>query len=885
MKRTIIFLLALSLILMTIVGVTTAEDPSDQPVQTRTEDRIVLLEHWTSAPCGACKRIEPVVQQLQDDYGYDQMVTISYHGIHYQSIEPYRYIPGEQRANSYYGFDTVPVSYFDGVEAMMGTQGSDFNTNYEWYNTSLNTRMAVPAEIIINATGYFTDDIADVKVSAMKTGTVTSSDHYLRVVLIENGLSYASDPMEYVARDYKEVAISLNCCQVTQTLSFDLDPSWNTANLAAVAFIQSGSFAQTGVSDKEVLNSCIVTDWISNTNPQLTITSPTASEVWEGNDILEWTATDEHDDDGALLLDIYYKNSQVDWTILALNEPNDGAYGIDSTSYNDDNYNFKLVCRDTVHGKTSVESPTFTINNPDPPEVTVTYPTIGATVNGNVTVTWDSSDPEDDRSELNASVWFTLDSLEFFVIQEDLPDTGSTVWDTSGLDDGTNYKIKVKITDTHGLTAEHLMYGTFTVDNLDNPLITLETDLDDKVISGDQIVTWTANDDEDSKQDMKYSLYLSSDGGTTWDAVFEDNDYLYSYTIDTITYPNGDYLLKVVVEDTSGLTAIDVTNSPFTIYNNDAPSVAILTPTIGTEHEEEMNITYSALDNQDAMDALVVSIYYSTDSIEWYPIIENEMAKGFHVWNILPLDNGEYYLKVIIEDTQGDSAEVVSDAFDIENNLKPIISSIYPFKEVSFTDDILITWTATDPNDDDLLVSIYIGIEIAECCPPDFETVAEDIPNTGLYSMTKGTFPPGTYYLRIRVTEDGRDQPLYDVMTSEEGFIIVNTTVIEDGTDGGSTMDGTDGTDGGSTTDGTDGGSTTDGTSTETNDGMGAVGLAIGLIALVVLVLAALVVVAIVVVMKRQSTPAQQADEEAEEMIVEDPAIDGGEDLRMKKGR
>lgn len=799
---------------------------AEQPA--RGVQRIVLVEMMTSVYCGPCYNAEQSIDQLQDEYGQQKMITLKYYTDH---GHPFTFTDGYNRVPLYYDVSTRPALFFDGLNRTIG--GS-----YNRYKSSIDYRYPIPAPITIAVSGKIRDSSAEITVTINRLDPVDQSDLYVRAVLFENGLYFNSMTHDYVTRDYTERSITLEDAPVTENLTIALNPSWNQEDLGLVVFVQDGSFHQGGVSDKTVLNSAVLMEWGSNLLPSLTIEAPAADAVLQGMTQIRWTATDADDPDPELIVDISYRADCEQWSELSYGEENDGTYDWNTTGYTDDDYHIRINVSDAWGGIAQNESQKFSIDNPDPPGITLIHPAPKDKLSGNVTITWDSSDQEDDRYELKISIYYTTDSINFTVIVKDVRDNGSHVWDTSSLEDGTNYRLKLTVRDTSGLVTEYLMKKSFTIDNMDSPLITLVSELEGKTISGEYKIEWTAEDDEDPYPDMLYSLYLSCDGGGTWTTVFEDMSYMTNYELDTLDYPNGEYLLKVVVTDSSGLAASDVSNGPFTIYNNNPPSITLTDPVSGGKYERFVNITYVASDPEDPLQDLMVSIHYSLDTKYWIPVIENSTASEHHLWNVSELENDDYFLRIEITDTRGEYVSVISGIFTISNNLPPAITSFFPAGGEIFQGEFTITWEAKDPDGDELTIKIEYQMCTNGTCTL-FEELVSELENTGSYTVSSGTLKPGKYLFKIIATEAGDDPYCTEAMTTR------NVTIEDSSPDGGEDDD-----DGCGKKDG-DGGDDAD-----ADEGSGTIvsGLGvIGILLIVILVVGA-VVMALVILVKRKTT-------------------------------
>ena len=762
-------------------------------------ERYVLFELATGEWCGYCPAADGSLDRIVDDSAYfpAKCVPITWH-----NGDTYSNTDSDSRNNAYVvpGF---PTAFFDGTIAKVGGGTTSSSTvNDAAYKSNIDTRKAVSSPFKITVKGDISGSNGWLNATCEKVGSTTISNVNVFLVVVED-------------------------LDTTYVHGSDNVPLRHTGRKILL---------------KQPLD-------ISNTPPEVSLTANLNGQTIEGTQAITWTASDNEDLASALSIKLQYKQGSGNWTDIAITT-NTGTYNWDTTALADgEGYNIRVGATDSGAITTwATGIGTFTIDNPDPPTVSLTYPTADLTILGNVTVTWTSSDPEDAVGELKASLYYSTNGATWHPIVENITNTGSYIWDTNTVDDGTNYKVMVVIWDTTGLSAFSINLNTFTIDNLDNPLISLTTALEGTTVSGEQLLQWTASDQEDTPNEMRYSLYLSSNGGTTWTAVFEEKTYPTQYKLDTTVYPNGQYLLKVQVKDTTDLIAEDVTNAPFTIYNNDPPALTLKTPVSGKSYDGILNITYTATDKQDALKDLNVSIYYSADASDWTAIIENAAAKGFYAWDISGVANGDYFVNVIVTDKVSATAEAQSDAFTIDNDRAPIISAFSPKGGETIKGEFAITWKATDPNKDELKITIQAQSCSGGICGL-FEDLAADLANTGSYTVRSGVLAPAEYNFKI-IAREVRTAPLETfVITSDYVNIVgTNTTTSDDDTGDDDTT--TDDDTGGNDTNNTD--DDTSGNGTNGDKGSNSPPVLLIILIIAVLVIGA-VVIALVLVMKKKS--------------------------------
>lgn len=191
--------------------------------------------------------------------------------------------------------------------------------------------------------------------------------------------------------------------------------------------------------------------------PTVTVMSPNGGEYWQGTQPITWTATDPQDD--PLTYTVYYSpNGGATWTQLTtgLTEP---SYALDTTMVVDGvNYLIKVEASDGVHTGVDVSDAPFEIANAPPtpvntaPTVQVIRPNGGERVRGTYEVRWEANDPDGDA--LTFTISYSPNGGQTWTqIASGVTGT-SYQWDTSAVQVGANYLIKVEASD-----------GTFTADD------------------------------------------------------------------------------------------------------------------------------------------------------------------------------------------------------------------------------------------------------------------------------------------------------------------------------------------------------------------------------------------------------------------------------------
>ncbi len=193
------------------------------------------------------------------------------------------------------------------------------------------------------------------------------------------------------------------------------------------------------------------------------------------------------------------------------------------------------------------------------------FPNGGETLRGNVTVYWfASADSWDDQ--INYSVYFSFNGGTTWNALKIAFSSTNYSWDTTHVDDGEAYLIKVIASCSDGLTTEYISDSQFTIHNVLLPPILLSPSGGRKYI-GLIDLRWSASVDP-LRHNITYSLYYSVDN-KTWEPIVTG---LSSTRYTWIVFPRKDgssYLIKVIARCSGGLTAEDISDQVFSIRNSE----------------------------------------------------------------------------------------------------------------------------------------------------------------------------------------------------------------------------------------------------------------------------------------------------------------------------
>jgi M6 family metalloprotease-like protein len=517
--------------------------------------------------------------------------------------------------------------------------------------------------------------------------------------------------------------------------------------------------------------------------PTITVTYPNGGETLSGSATITWSATDPDPGETALLsIDLdYSSNGGGSWTPIATGESNDGSYLWDVSGLTDgSNYLVRATATDTAGlDDNDTSNGTFTIYNPDDPTITVTYPNGGESLNESATITWNATDPDPgetalldidlDYSDNGGGSWNSIATGE--------SNDGSYLWDASGLPDGSNYLIRATAIDPTLRSDTDQSNATFTIDNPDDPIVTVTYPNGGESLNGSATITWNATDPDPGETALlDIDLDYSDNGGGSWNSIAtgESNDG--SHLWDVSGLPDGsNYLVRVTATDTTARSDVDVSDATFTIDNPGAPDVTITYPNGGETLSDSVTITWSASD-PDPGETPLLSIdldYSDNGGGSWNPIATGESNDGSYPWDVSGLSDGSNYLvRITATDTTARSDVDVSDAtFTIDNPDHPNVTVTYPNGGETLSDSVTITWSASDPDPGETGL-LLVNLDYSDTAGGAWSPIDADQANDGAYSWDMSGLPDGTDYLvRVTVTDTTERS---DSDSSDAVFTILN---------------------------------------------------------------------------------------------------------------
>jgi len=561
--------------------------------------------------------------------------------------------------------------------------------------------------------------------------------------------------------------------------------------------------------------------------------------VLEGNFDIKWTAEDD-EDGNVLLVDLYYMRPGMEWTPIAEGLDNLGVYSWNTFEPRvPDNDRYRVMARVTDSDEMSAEIAgafEFEINNPDPPTLEIHTPYEGQELSGEPTIRWTAEDNEDTQSHLTIDIWISDDGgVNYSPLASGKPNTQSYKFDSNYYPDGTEYRLKIRVTDS----TERYMEAEsdiFAIYNNDIPECDLVEPREDDMVSGSFEIEWYSSDQEDAPGDLTFDLYYMFSGGTYWKELAIGEPNTGSFELDTLDLEEGDgvYTIRLVVKDSRGEIS-DPRNVYFTVYNPDEPEIITASGPTSMVSRVASFTWYAEDPDPFETDWLKVWFLRSTDGVNWETVVDGMANTGTLSMDIQDWEDGTYKIKMVVADCQPGEYNMTTEyAFSdliVDNNDPPTVEFVdSPDGSVEHNGTLTFSWTASDPEDNRLLYSVYyriVGTETWSTVPGAVRI------STTAFTWDLSYLEDGDYELRIVAMEDTKDSLEAEVLSTT--FKVKQPEAVVDDDDDDDVLPPVQ----------------------DTNDGETSVGLIIAVVAAVAVLLVIILVGAALVIMNRKKAQTQ----------------------------
>ncbi len=233
-------------------------------------------------------------------------------------------------------------------------------------------------------------------------------------------------------------------------------------------------------TDKDAINSHVAEAWIFQENQWDEMINQVDANADVNNEEPTVTLDSPHDGDRIPRADgnvtISGTAADSDGSVSKVQIKIDRQYWVDASGT--DSWSYTWDIRDVPYGwhhimARSYDGTDFSTEWPgiwveiipnSPPTVSLDYPTGGEVVSGDVNIQWTANDSDGDT--LSVDLYYSRDGGNTWnVIATGEADDGSYAWDTTGLQDGIDYMVKVVVTDPIPQNDSDVS-GFFSIDNV-----------------------------------------------------------------------------------------------------------------------------------------------------------------------------------------------------------------------------------------------------------------------------------------------------------------------------------------------------------------------------------------------------------------------------------
>jgi large repetitive protein len=395
--------------------------------------------------------------------------------------------------------------------------------------------------------------------------------------------------------------------------------------------------------------SALVTVRVDNTSPSGSVTAPASGANVRGSAV---AVSSDSADSGSGVASAQFQRSPAGagtWTNIG-GADTTSPYSVswDTTAVADGLYDLRVVTTDNAGNTfTSALVTNVRVDNTSPTG-SITAPSDGADVRGNVAVGSDSADSGSgvasanfQRSPTGAGTWMT--------IATDSSSPYSVNWDTTAVADGL-YDLRVITTDNVGNSFTSALV-TVRVDN-GNPTGSITAPGDGANVRGSSVAV--SSDSADGGSGVASTDFQRSPAGAgTWTTIATDSSNPYSVDWDTTALADGLYDLRVITTDNAGNT---FTSALVTVrVDNTDPTGSITAPADGADVRG--NAVAVSSDSADSGSGVASADFQrSPAGAGTWTTISTDGSSPYSIdWDTTSLADGLYDLRVLTTDNAGNT--------------------------------------------------------------------------------------------------------------------------------------------------------------------------------------------------------------------------------------
>ncbi|MHB1294202.1 MAG: fibronectin type III domain-containing protein [Anaerolineae bacterium] len=487
---------------------------------------------------------------------------------------------------------------------------------------------------------------------------------------------------------------------------------------------------------------------VQNTSPTITLSEPTAGEVWAGARRIQWTTV--HPLGLATSVTIAYSpDGGAHWAEVASGLDASDSYVWDTAQFPDGaDARLRLTASDGLQNG-RVTSPAFAVaNRNQAPRVSLLSPQADTLHGQEVLITWQAWDP--DGSELGVDLTYRTPDGDWLPIALDLANSGHYVWSLKNVVPRDDYTLRVVARDTAGLSSVALVGGISIVDS-QPPQVRLLAPSSSARLKREAVILWQATDPDGDA--LRIDLYYSDDAGRTWIPLAEGLANTGYYTWQVSFLPVGSkYRIRVVARDGLFQSSHE---SPwlFAVGDSAPPQVTLTAPAAGSTLSGPRWIRWYAADPDGTPVTTTLSLRLAGSS-EWLPLAENLPSDGFYLWDTTQFADGAYDLRVSVSDGSFSASAALAQTVTLANgtNLAPQVALIAPLGGETWSGMQEIRWRAWDQEQDPITATLYLSTDDGA-----WQELTQVDGYAGRYLWDTDTAPLGdTYRVRVAVNDGAR---------------------------------------------------------------------------------------------------------------------------------
>jgi hypothetical protein len=389
--------------------------------------------------------------------------------------------------------------------------------------------------------------------------------------------------------------------------------------------------------------------------PTVSISSPPAGSVLSGQNTINFTASISGG------FNITSREISVDGGAFIATTAN-ATHTWNTTPLADGSHTLQI--RATGSNGMSATSSITTYVTANAPVVSISSPTAGSTVSGNMTLTYSATVK---ATATIASDSLSIDGGAWTAINLSGTDTIGTETLTEG-----SHSIQVKTTDSNGKSG---LSGIVMITVQNNPTVTITAPRADSVVSGTLIVRFTASAVAPA---TIASTQISVNGGA-WRATSTGS----TDTLNTQTLTEGSHTIQVRATDNNGKTATSAVVK-FNVQNN--PTVTITAPQADSVVSGTLVVLFTA---SAVAHASIASTQISVDGGTW----RATSTTSTDTLNTQSLTDGSHTLQVRMTDNNGKTGTSAIVKFNIQN--LPTVTITAPRADSVVSGTLVVRFTAS----------------------------------------------------------------------------------------------------------------------------------------------------------------------------------------------